>query len=125
MTTNNNLPLPATNIASSSSQTSRSALAAVSISSMTSPAPIQLELGALKRDWVEEAETTLRPALKGLGRFSSDDLHSMLVKPTERNWFGVLLASLKNKGLIRRVDVTASRRPEANGRLISVWEAAS
>lgn len=32
MTTNNNLPLPATNIASSSSQTSRSALAAVSIS---------------------------------------------------------------------------------------------
>lgn len=120
MTTNKNLPLPASNIAPLSSQTSCNALAAVSISS-----PIQLELGTLKRDWVSTSEDSLRPALKGLGRFSSDDLHSMLVKPTERNWFGVLLASLKNKGLIRRVDVMASRRPEANGRLISVWEAAS
>lgn len=85
---------------------------------------IQLELGTMKRDWVEDAAAQLVALLPGLGEFTFDDLHPILPKPENENWFGVLAAKLRNHGLIRRVGAVASRRPEANGRLISVWRAA-
>lgn len=85
--------------------------------------PIQLELKAIKRAWVDDAAAKLANMIHKLGRFSSDDLHPLLPEPQHPNWFGILFAAMKNKGLIRRVDAIASKRPESNGRLISVWEA--
>lgn len=82
----------------------------------------QLELKAVKRDWIDESICFLRFVLPQMRTFSSDDLHDILNPPQHQNWFGVLLAAMKNKGMIRRVNAVASKRPEANGRLISVWE---
>lgn len=84
--------------------------------------PIQLELKAIKRAWVDDAASQLAMILPKLGRFSFDDVHSLLPAPEHVNWYGILAARLKNQGLIRRVDAIASKRPESNGRLISVWE---
>jgi hypothetical protein len=84
---------------------------------------VQLELKAIKRAWLDDAAWQIDALLPKLGRFSTDDIHPLLPKPEHENWYGILMAQLKNKGLIRRVDATASKRPEANGRLISVWEA--
>ena len=79
---------------------------------------IQLELADLKRDWVEESAARF-PALSLPAVWSADDLHGLLPQPQERNWFGVLLASLKNRALIEKVGYKPSTRPEANGRGIA------
>lgn len=84
---------------------------------------LQLELKAIKRQWVEESMCFLQLVMSDMGQFTSDDLHVILHPPQHPNWFGILLAAMKNKGLIRRVNAIASKRPEANGRLVSVWEA--
>jgi hypothetical protein len=83
----------------------------------------QLELATIKRDWIDDAAWMLEPILHRLGRFTADDLHPLLPTPRNHNWFGILVARLSNRGLIRRVNAVPSRRPEANGRLVSVWEA--
>lgn len=78
---------------------------------------IQLDL--LKRDWCEQMEIIV----SGIrGEFTSDDLHPLLEKPEHQNWFGVLLARMKNKGLIQRLGYRASKRPERNGAVIAVWK---
>lgn len=83
---------------------------------------VQLELATVKRDWIDDAAWSLEPILHRLGRFTTDDLHPLVPAPANKNWWGILAAQLKNKGLIRRVSAAPSRRPEANGRLVSVWE---
>ncbi len=80
----------------------------------------QLELADLKRDWVEES-TTRFPALALPAVWSTDDLHGLLPRPQEQNWFGVLMAALRNRGLIVKAGYKPSTRPEANGRVIALW----
>jgi hypothetical protein len=79
------------------------------------------KLAELKPRWVEDAASQMALLLPGLGEFTSDDLHALIASPQSPNWWGVLLAKLANEGLLRRVGVRPSRRPEANGRLVSVW----
>lgn len=81
----------------------------------------QLELTDIKRDWIEDAFQSLLPMLPSLGEFTSDDLHGRLPEPSNVNYFGCLMAKLRNEGLIERVNARPSKRPESNGRLISVW----
>lgn len=83
---------------------------------------VQLELKAIKHAWLNDAASQFALVGHKLGRFTFDDIHRLLPQPEHPNWFGVLAAQLKNKGMIRRVNSVPSRRPEANGRLISVWE---
>ena len=84
----------------------------------------QLELTDVKSSWLDAAEYLFHMERKKLGStFTTDDLHPLLPAPQHPNWYGVLMARLKGNGLIRRVNAVASRRKEANGRLISVWEA--
>ena len=83
---------------------------------------IQLELATIKRAWIDEAAARFALHAPRLGQFTNEDLHRLLPVPDHVNWWGVLFASLKNKGLIRRVSARPSNRPEANWRLISVWE---
>lgn len=83
---------------------------------------IQLELKALKRQWLDDSASQFALFAHKLGAFTFDDLHRLLPRPEHENWWGVLAAKLKNQGLIRRVNAVPSRRPEANGRLVSVWE---
>ena len=54
--------------------------------------------------------------------FTTDNLHRLLDDPPHSNWFGVLMARMKNKGLIRRKGYQPSARPEANGRPVAIWE---
>jgi hypothetical protein len=84
--------------------------------------PHQLELTGLKRVWLDDAFAKFcrnRPVFS----FTADDLHKILPAPEHQNWWGVLTARLKNAGVIRRVGAQPSTRPEANGRMVSVWEA--
>ena len=86
---------------------------------------IQLELASLKRDWLDDVQPQVVLMLPRLGEFTSDDLHALgFPAPANVNWWGVLLAQLRNRGLIVRVGARPSARPEANGRLVSVWRAA-
>ena len=83
---------------------------------------VQLELATLKRDWIEAVLPEVRGIIASLDEFTSDDLHERSgTKPEHVNWWGVLLAKLKNEGWIERINARPSRRPEANGRLVSVW----
>ena len=82
----------------------------------------QLELSELKRCWIDEAALRFKVHAPRLGQFTNEDLHRLFPAPEHPNWWGVLFAQLRNKGLIRRVSARSSNRPEANGRLISVWE---
>jgi len=83
----------------------------------------QLELRELRRPWVDDALPRLATMLPALGEFTSDDLHDRLPKPEHDNWYGVLVAAARNKGLIERVGARPSCRDEANGRWIAVWRA--
>ena len=85
--------------------------------------PHQLELSSVKRDWIEEATETFLAFRHSLRDFTTDDIRPLLPEPENVNWVGILMAKLKNKGLVRRVSARPSERPEANGRLVSVWEA--
>ncbi len=84
---------------------------------------LQLELAGLRRDWVAAAVENWPLVVRSLPPlWTADDLHERLPAPEEHNWFGVLCASLKAKGLIARVGYRPSARPEANGRVVAVWK---
>jgi hypothetical protein len=82
-----------------------------------------LPLSDLKREWLDQAERQFL----GITRFkfmpfTTDDLHGVLTEPEHKNWLGVLVAKLKNKGLIQRIGYQPSQRPESNGRVIALWK---
>lgn len=79
------------------------------------------QLNLLWRDWIEENTPCVLSTMAGK-QFTSDDLHKTLGAPPQQNWWGVLLARLKNKGLVRRVGYKPSERTERNGGVIAVWE---
>lgn len=81
---------------------------------------LQLELTQIKRDWCDRMASRVLSAMAGRD-FCADDLHPILEAPEHDNWFGVLLAQLKNSGRIERVGYRPSARPERNGGLVRVW----
>ena len=87
----------------------------------------QLELAELKRDWIERTVEVVQ----GLARagalpqpdWSSDELHALVAEqPAQVNWWGCLVAKLRNKRLIYRTGSKPSSRPEANGRWVGTWK---
>lgn len=89
--------------------------------------PHRVDLGDLKRKWIDEAALKVAE-LAEAGKlpepdWSSDDLHTLLTKqPEQLNWWGCLMAKLKNEGKIIRTGSKPSSRPEANGRWIASWK---
>lgn len=83
--------------------------------------PHQLELSTLKRSWVESAIPVVMDHIKDELPFVSDSLHGILPEPEENNWFGLLIAQMKRRGLIERTGYMASERPERNGAVIAIW----
>ncbi len=83
-----------------------------------SDAAVQLDL--LQRDWCERMEGIVLLTMRGR-TFTSDDLHGVLDTPEHPNWWGVLLARMKNKGLVQRIGYQPSTRKAANGRPIALW----
>lgn len=77
------------------------------------------QLDFLQRDWCELCEPVVLGA--SFVSFTSDDLHPILPTPQHHNWFGVLMARMKNKGLVERIGYQPSKRVEANGRPIAIW----
>jgi hypothetical protein len=83
----------------------------------------QLELSALKRAWIDDAEKQFLETFSWGGRtFSADDLRFYVNEPPHPNWVGCLMARLRNMNKIREIGRVKSSRPEANGRKISFWE---
>lgn len=80
--------------------------------------PTQLSL--LDREWVHEAIPSVLAAI-GTGAFTSDDIRGLVTEPDQKNYFGVLFATLHKQGYIERIGFRPSSRPEANGRWIAVW----
>lgn len=82
----------------------------------------QLELTTIKRQWIDDAASQFALIKSRLGQFDFDEMHKLLPEPEQPCWWGIFSAQLAKAGIIRRVGARASKRPEANGRLISVWE---
>ena len=85
---------------------------------------LQLELAALRRDWIDENAPRIVALLPTLGTFTADDLRGKIPDPPQPNWFGCLIARLRNTGLIQEAGRVKSTRPERNGAKISAWRAA-
>ena len=81
----------------------------------------QLELSGLERDWIEDAVPQVLAYAANVECFTTDSLHDILPRPQQPNWWGVLTAKLAKEGRLERINARPSRRPEANGRLVSVW----
>jgi hypothetical protein len=81
---------------------------------------LALNLADLQRDWINDNAPVVLSKMRGK-EFTADDLHDVLPYPQERNWFGVLMARLANRGLIQRTGYRASQRPARNGGIVSVW----
>lgn len=81
-----------------------------------------MELTSIKRAWIDEAvarfKTLYLPA-----EWTSDDLHKTLPVPDSDAWWGVLMAKLKNTGLIECVGYRPSARKARNGGVLRVWKA--
>ena len=80
------------------------------------------QLNLLQRDWCEQMEEHVKIIFGRWNTFTSDDLHKSIEEPHHHNWYGVLMARMKNKGLVERVGYQPSKRPEANGRPIAIWK---
>lgn len=81
------------------------------------------QLDLLQRDWCEKATPVLLQFAQTFENFTADDLREFqsVPQPPHSNWWGVLIARMKAKGLIRRIGYRTSTRPEANGRVVAVW----
>jgi hypothetical protein len=80
-----------------------------------------LKIDVLKRDWVENTIGILRDTFLSGTEFSTDKLHRIILKPEHPNWWGVLMAVAKQRGLIDPVGYRTSERKSANGRVVRVW----
>lgn len=81
----------------------------------------QLELSQQKRSWIEAAIPIVLECAADGDTFCADKWHACLPVPYEDNWFGILAATMKRRGLIERVGYQASTRPERNGAVVAVW----
>jgi len=84
------------------------------------PAQLRLSLDLVKHTWLAQTAPVVPELMRGLA-FTADDLHARLPAPAHQNWWGVLLAQLKNAGVIRKAGYRPSGRPQANGRVVAVW----
>ena len=90
---------------------------------------VQLELTEIKRAWLDQSLEKFTDdnheglwLLRELGEFTSDDIHVCLPQPPDHpNWYGVLVAKMKNAGLIKCVGYRPSTRKERNGGVVRVW----
>ena len=82
----------------------------------------QLELSVLQRDWIEDAIPVVLDHVRGLTSFTSDDLHPILPPAPHLQWYGILVAKLRNQGYLEKLGYRPSKRPECNGRPIVVWK---
>ena len=84
------------------------------------------QLDLLKRDWCERAEIAVMQHCRAVNPIITTDAirdYGLVDEPEHPNWWGVLLARMKNKRLIERIGYQPSRRKEANGRPIALWRA--
>lgn len=84
---------------------------------------LALELTSTRNDWCSRVAPEVLRLMRGRSEFSTDDLHGVIEEPEHFNWFGILLAKLKNQGSVEAVGWKVSRRPEANGRKVTTWRA--
>lgn len=78
----------------------------------------------MQRSWCEEAIPSISKVAVIYSNFTTDDLRGFpdVPQPPHNNWWGVLMARMKALGLISRIGYRASKRPDANGRVVAVWE---
>jgi len=84
----------------------------------------ELRVSKLRRDWIDDNYPTACLLASSMGEFSSDDLHDALaIQPDHSGWWGSIMAKLKCDGRIAEAGRVKSRRPEANGRKVTLWRA--
>jgi len=81
----------------------------------------QLELSDLKIAWCSRMASRVLESMRGR-EFTSDDLYPILEPPAHDNWHGILMAKLRNSGLIERTGYKPSERAARNGGIVSVWK---
>lgn len=85
---------------------------------------LRLRVAKLSRDWIDLVFDAACHAAQHLGEFTTDDLHLALnTAPKHPNWWGSLTAKMQAAGVIVEAGRVRSRRPEANGRKVTLWRA--
>ena len=80
------------------------------------------QLDLLKRTWLDDVEPAICRSIPSGDVFTCDRLHQVVpCEPQHVNWWGVLLARMKRKGMIAKLGWVASERIEANGRPVALW----
>lgn len=79
------------------------------------------QLSLLQRDWVNDAIPVVLEQARDGRPFTADKFHAFLPVPEHNNWFGVLIAAMKNRGLIEKVGYVPSTRKERNGAVVASW----
>ena len=82
---------------------------------------MNLQLDLLQRSWCERVEREVISHAKGAAEFTTDSIRDFVESPAHPNWFGVLMARMKNQGLVESIGWRVSQRKAANGRPIRVW----
>jgi len=81
------------------------------------------QLDMLDREWIRLHEGAVLDAFRGRPDFMADDVRALksIVAPADDHWWGIMFASLKRRGLIKRLGYRASKRKAANGRPVCIW----
>jgi hypothetical protein len=80
-----------------------------------------LQIDVLKRDWVDSTLCLLLDSFALGEEFTTDSIHEIALHPEHPNWWGVLMAVAKQRGLIEHAGYKTSERKSANGRVVRVW----
>ena len=85
---------------------------------------LRLCVKEMRRTWIEENLPTAIFVCHRKGKLTSEDLRAALPPPPHPNWIGSLMAHLVEGRVIREIGRVRSKLASANGRKITLWEAA-
>lgn len=82
----------------------------------------QLELSEIDNNWIQSIVERFPLHISVGMEFSCDDLHDWdVMPPPHDNHWGAAMNAIKNTYNLAKAGYRASRRPGANGRVISQW----
>lgn len=76
------------------------------------------QMSLANENWVAESVPVVLARFRD-SDFTIDDLHTVLPEPYHLNAWGALMLALGSR--LVRVGFVKSKRPEANGRIVSQW----
>lgn len=74
--------------------------------------------------WQLDVLTAIRETIAEKDLITVDDIHPLVVEPTNWNQWGKAFSEAKRRGLIEEAGYVKSKRPESKGRRVLQWRRA-